>query len=494
MELKILFKNSSYLIATKIVKFVVGIIRSKLIAIYLGTLGTGIISQLSQITMSMSQFTLMGMNNGLIKKIAESDKEEKGFEQKLGILLKSYMSIVSLFLIISIALLIIFSKQITFYVFGDIKYYGFFIISLVSFPILIINSFSYSILRAFKLIKEVARSELIVVVINLLFFIPLVYFWGITGAAIHVTFSFLTLLIVNHYYAKKRILNKRNISLNDILKAGINQKYIKELLLFAGFGLTAGLVEIFTEIITRSIVVTNLGIDQLGVYSPVISWGVLFTGFILPSVNTYLYPRFSESKSNIDLIGVLNDAFRFITILFIPFIFLTIPIRFQIITLFFSNAFKDAGNYLPWHLIGVFFFMWLYIFTQAMISTGRLKVSGVILIIASLVDITVAYYFIPKYGLYGWMLKFIISPIIFFIFYIFYFKKAIKFNIEKKNLLLMGYLVIAFILQMTIEKYLINGFKINFVIGICLTGVSLFMLSKSEKNLILNYLNRLKRK
>jgi O-antigen/teichoic acid export membrane protein len=494
LELKILFKNSSYLIVTRIVKFTVGIIRAKLIAIYLGTLGAGIISQLSQITASMSQFTLLGMHNGLIKKIAEADKEEKNFNKKFATLLKSYMFIVSLVLILSVVLLIIFSKKITIYVFGDIKYYGYFFIGLISFPILIINSFSASILRAFKIIKYIARCELIALIIDILFFIPLVYFWGITGAVINITFSLLTLLIINHYYAEKKVLIKRNISLIDILKTKVNQKYVKELLFFAGFGLTAGIAEISAELITRAIVVSDLGIDKLGIYSPVNYWGSLFTGFISPSIFNYLYPRYSESKSDKDLIGVLNDSLRFITILMIPFILISIPIRFQIIPLFFSKSFKDAGNYLPGHLIGIFFYMCLYIFTQVMPATGRLKIGGVILILMCFVDIIVVYYFVGKYGLYGYMLKFIISPVIFFIFCLLYFKKAIKFRIEKKNLLLMGYLLIAYILQVSIEKYFIQSYKINFLIGLCLTLISLFMLSKTEKNFILYNLNKLKRR
>ena len=74
LELKILFKNTSYLIITKVVKFIVGIIRAKLVAIYLGTLGAGVIAQLLQITESISQFTLLSMNDGLVKQIAESDR------------------------------------------------------------------------------------------------------------------------------------------------------------------------------------------------------------------------------------------------------------------------------------------------------------------------------------------------------------------------------------------------------------------------------------
>ena len=486
MELKTLFKNSSYLIAARVAKFISGVIRSKLVAIYLGTLGAGIISQLSQITTSMYQFTVLGMNDGLIKQIAESDKNEEGFNQKLTSLVKSYVFIVCLILIVSITLLLFFSKELTVYVFGDAKYYIYFLIGLVSFPILIVNSIATAILRGFKLIKSIARGEVIVIVVNLLLFIPIVYLWGITGAVIHVTLSLLIILIVNQHYSNKMVLSKRKIRPFDIIRARINRVSVKELLSFAGFGLTAGMAVIFTDIIGRAIVVTKLGIAQLGIYTPVIYWGSLFDGFISPSIITYLYPRLSEAKTNEEVNGILNDSLRFITLLFLPFLLISVPIRYQIIPLFYSKEFYSAGAYLPWHFIGVLFYLWMLMFMQAMMAKGKLKIEGVAIIIACLIDIGVVYYFVPRFGLYGWMLKFIVSPAIFLVFYLFYFKKTFDFRLERKNIVIMIYVIVVFLSQMGIEKFLGFNYIVNLIIGIGLTAFSFLLLTKSEKDFVIN--------
>ena len=106
---------------------------------------------------------------------------------------------------------------------------------------------------------------------------------------------------------------------------------------------------------------------------------------------------------------------------------------------------------------------------QTMIATGKLRKGAIIMIIMYIIDIIVVYFFVPIYGLYGWMLKFLISPILFFVFYNIYFKKLINFRLFNKNLILMAYLVMAFISEILIEKYLTHGYKINFLIGITLT-------------------------
>jgi O-antigen/teichoic acid export membrane protein len=322
----------------------------------------------------------------------------------------------------------------------------------------------------------------------LFIFIPLLYFLGITGAVIFVTASLLTTLAVNHYFAKIKILNIYNISITDILRANINWKSIKVLFVFAGFGITAGLALIASETITRSIIVTSIGINKIGIYSPVSSWSGLFTGFIIPSIGTYLYPRLCETKTNSEIVGILNDSLRFVTLMMIPFLLLSIPIRFQIIPLFYTHEFSEAGYYLPWHFLGLLFFLWMYTFTQAMTATGRIKMEGVILIIMCLTDITVVYFLVPIVGLYGFMLKFIVSPVIFFVFYFLYFKYQIQFKLKKENLHLMVYLIVSFILMITLETYLIHYYLVNLVIGACLIGISFFLLNKSEKDFILKKL------
>lgn len=486
MELKILFKNTSYLVTTRVVKFSIGFVRAKLVAIYLGTLGAGIIAQLTQLTQAMTQFSLLTMNDGLVKQIAESDKDEKEFNQKLARLLKSYIIMISIILLFALAISIYFSKELTIYFLGSAKYFGYFLIGLASFPILVINSISFAILKSFKEIKYIARSELVVIVINILLFLPMIYLWGLTGVVIYITLSLFTILIVNHYYAQTIVLSNLKISLKDILKAKISREAIKELFVFASYGLTAGMAVIFTDTITRVIVVNKLGIDQIGIYSPIIIWSSLFTGFIIPSIGTYLYPRFCECKSNLEVTGVINDSLRFVTLLMIPFLLLSIPIRFQIIPLFYSKEFTIAGNFLPWHFLGTLFFLWMYVFIQAMIPTGRIKTEGVITIITCIIDFAVVYFLVSKIGLYGFMLKFLISPIIFFVFYIFYWKSKIHFRVETRNILIMGYTLISFILVVIVEKYITSNYKINFLIGLALMGLSFLILDKSEKNFILN--------
>jgi len=487
MELKLLVKNISYLVTTKIVKFLIDVVRAKLIAVFLGTLGAGIIAQLTNIVQQMSSFTLMSVNDGLVKQIAEN-KDKEGFRSKLAYLLKSYIAIIALLTAICIIFLFIFSEEITIYVFGDLKYHNYFIIGLISFPVLIINSISFALLKGQKEIKYIARSELIVVVVDFILFVPLIYFYGITGAVIFVPLSLLPILIVNHYYARTKVLNRYALHFKDVFSVAINRKAIKELFIFAGVGVTAGVSLIVSEIACRAVVVTKLGVDQIGLYSPLIAWAGLFTGFIMPSLSTYLYPRFSEAKSDAEVSGVLNDVLRLVSFVMVPVLFLSIPIRYKIIPIFYSNAFISAGDYLPWHFMGILFYLWMYALALVLTPKGRIKTYGILVIILSILNFCVVYYLVPLYGLYGWMLKFIISPVLFFIFYLLYLEKIINFKVEKRNQHIMLYVLLGSLLIIGIDKFAFIDYKLNLVIGMVLTGLSFLLLSGTERKIIINKL------
>ncbi len=485
MELRLLLKNTTYLIFSRIVQFFCGIIGSKLIAVFLGTIGAGILAQLQSISSQMASLSLMSINNGLVKQIAEQ-KSSDNFERKLTELLKSYIAIIIPVTLISLTLLFIFSKEITVYIFGEEKYYNYFLIGLVSLPILIINSISFAVLKGHKQIKYIARSEIIVSLINFTLFIPLIYFWGIKGAVISVPVSLVNYLIFNHYYAKTKILALYKISIKKIYSSGIKRDAIKELLTFAGVGIISGTVFMVSEISCRSIVVNKLGIDQLGIYKPVISWAALFIGFIMPSLTTYLYPRFSEARSNKEISGVLNDVLRLISFSMIPLLFLAIPIKYQIIPFFYSNEFISAGDYLPWHFLGTLIYLWMFSIRAVLTPSGRIKLHGSLIVINSLLDLSIVYLLVPVYGLYGYMLKFIVSPILFTPFLLIYLRKKINFSIEKKNVFIMLYTFLCTLLITVISYYNASHYLVNFFIGFILTLIAIAFLSYSERVYVLD--------
>lgn len=484
MELKKIIKSTSYLVSSKVVQFLIGVVKAKIGAIYLGTTGIGIYNQVSYLTSMVSQLTLLSMNDGLVKQIAQN-KDKPDFKEILKGLIKSYSILIIFSVLLAFSICLIFAKPLTIFFLGDYKYLTFYLFGVASVPILITNSLSFALLKSYRATKEISRSNIFSALISICFFVPLVYLFKITGAIVSVAINFAIVLYINNYQARKLIINKLGIKFKELFSAKTEKKYSKELLYFAMFGATSGLIYIGAESVCRSMVVNSLGIDKLGLYSPIIAWSSLLTGFILPAVQVYLYPRYSECKSDKEISGILNDYLYLITFILIPFVFLAIPYRNILISLFYSKEFSDAGKYLPWHFIGMMFFMWWNVMALVLTPIGKIKVHGIFIVIMSLINIAIVYFLVPRFGLYGWMLKFIVSPLLFSIIYFIYLKMKISLIISTKNLLLMAYSIAFALILVALDE-----FAVKYFLSLIFVGFLVFFISKHEKTVVLEKIRK----
>lgn len=489
MELKIIIKNTLKLAISKIVKLIVGFIKTKIAALLIGTEGIGAMNQFSFTTSKISDFSLLSMNHGVVKQIAER-KSKDDYKEQIANVLKSYTLIISIVTIIVVCSLLLFIDNLTIWFFGDIKYKNIFIISIICIPLMIYNSWANSLLRAYKEIKYLARSEIYASIGALCVFVPAIYFFKLKGAIAGMAFVFIFILILNQFFAHKKILNKIKLSIKDIFKAKFIKLDIKELFLFAGIGITIGLYDIIAETFTRSVVVANLGLEGIGIYSPNIALSGMFTGFLLPSIFTYLFPRFAESKSNSEINGIINDVFRLISFTSIPFVLILIAFRFEVIPLLYSSEFNNAAIFLPGHMFGTLFYLYMSVFGQVFSPTGRVKIYGVFNFFLISLKILIVFIFVKRFGLMGYMLQFIIPPFIFFIIFLVYLIKNINFKFEKNNLWLFVYTCVTCIVTYGISLISIIA---GMVCSLLLSGFMLIFLTKMEKRFIFEkYLNKKK--
>lgn len=441
MEIKVLAKNTMILASPKVLKFFIGLLKSKFIAIFLGVTGFGIIDQLTNTITQIKNLSLSMLPHGMVKLIAKenADKVDIG---EIANIIKTYSIMVLPLAVIITIIGYIFANELTIFVFGDLKYKLYFLIGFAALPITIFSTSIHGFFRAFKEIKSIAYAEFLIIVINLIIFLPLIYYYKIIGGVIYSTLAFFVTFFVIFTLVKKNIFVKYNITFEKLKNAVFSIVYFKELLRFIGVGIIIGIFRVFEDITIRSIVVNELGIDKLGIYSPITKWASLFVGFILPASFTYLFPRLSEAKNNRDITNVINDVIRLLTFVILPFIIIGISTRQWIIPLFFSNDFMEASLYLPYHFSALLVVIWSRILEQIFAPIGRLKPLMLFVIITSSISLILSYYLVPLYGLYGYMVRFTIIPLLTLIAYYLFWKREIKFRLKKENINVILYSII----------------------------------------------------
>lgn len=489
MELKKLTKNATILIFPKIVNFFTKLIRAKLNAILIGTTGVGIISQLQTVFNKLSQMSLLSMNIGVTKLIAEQNDEDK--KDKIASIIKTiFMLVLPLTVTIYLSGLL-FSNQITKFILGKNELSKYFLIIFIVFPFLTITSVLKPVLIGFKKIKYIALSEFFVVLITFVTFVPLVYYFHISGAVANFTITILVTFILTYIYTIQKTLKSIGISVKDIVTSKYSKNYAKELLFIGGISMSIGYYEIFYEICSRSILVNQLGIDKIGIYSSIIVWSGLFTGLIFPSISQYIFPRLSETKSNEEVVSIINSVLRFETFVILPFILLGISYRDIALKVFYSSEFLEAAKYLPFHFFGILWFAWWYALMQIFIPTGRVKKYVPFGFSFITINFGIIYFFVPTFGLWAWVLTFSITPIIAVITLFIYFIKEVGLKINKEN---KGIMIYAILSSCIVTFFRLPNQLLYFIGPILVAGIYFFIKKKEKEYIyvtVAKYINKL---
>ncbi|MBN1637757.1 MAG: oligosaccharide flippase family protein [Ignavibacteriales bacterium] len=480
MELRNIAKNTSYLAGSRVISFIIGIFRAKINALYLGTTGVGIVSQLQDTLNKFSSISTFGMESGCLKLIAEKKNNENN-QDVLNVLKTYFILILPLTLLIYLGGLI-FNEYLAKIFLGNASYKYYFLIAFTLFPFIVLRSIPSSILYGYKKISFIALSEIIISVLMFIIYIILVLKFDILGVVINLSLTILVTFVVFAYYAFFKVLRSNGFGIKDILIAKISRTYSYEILAIGGIGMILGYFEIACDAASRAYLINSVGIGEFGLYSPIIAWSGLFAGFIYPSISGYLFPRFTEAKSDIEVTEVANDVLRLMTFTVIPFVFLGIAFRSIIIPLFYSSQFARAADYLPLHFISILFGTWIYVFTLIFTPTGRIKKYIPFGLGHNTFSLLLVLILTPLIGLWAWALKYFITYIILSIILLIYFQKEINFKFRSNNLSLIIYSIAGSVIISIIPSKNILLFSVSLI----LTGSTIFFTKKNERAFLIS--------
>ena len=466
----------------KSIEVLVSIIRNKLFSVYLGVQGFAILSQFISIKQTFSNINQLNLSECCVKQIVESKKSDNKNEIFSYILVK-YLKLTLFISFILYPIYIIFQKQLTIFIFGSVEYSYAFYLVLLSYPVILVSTLPFSILKANKEIDYIKKIK---IKSSFLFLISITTFFvykNLTSSFVIIIFINLIVLNLNLYYAYK-CLKKNKIKISYINKIENQFKFNAEYYKFLKFGIFTGILISTNDIICRNIVINKLGINDYGIYVPILNLMTLVTSFIYPIFSTYLYTKFCEAKTPENICKNLNEGFRLSLLFMLPTSLCIIATDKYLINLFFSDEFLPALFYLKYHFSFLIIHILIYVFIQSMASTGRIKSQSYMMIAYTILNIIVTYYGVINFGISGFLLKYIIPPLLMLIIYYVYYYKSINFKAQNIYPLLIHYIFCNSIL------IYINNLKVNFglmlITAIFFILMTLLFISKNEINILKN--------
>lgn len=420
-----ILKATSILGSVQFLTILFSVIRTKIIAVFIGPAGMGIIALLNSTLNLIGGVTGLGLETSAIKSISENYKNDNSKSvSKIAEIVKKIMFFTG---ILGAFLTIVFSKYISILSFGnDSQMYSLIFLS-VTLIFKQLTSSHMVVLQGLRKLKLLAKANLYGNLFGLLFSIPIYYFLGIDAIVPTIILSSFAAFVFTFYYASKVQLQKESIKKSQLLSEG---KSIIQL----GITLTiSSLLTLLSAYLTQIYISNVSNTEQVGLYSAGFTLLNSYVGTIFTVMSTDYYPRLAAINSDNTKVRAAVLQQSYISILLItPIIVLFLTFVPFIVKVLYSSKFLVIISMVCFGIIGMLFRAVSFSMGYILIAKGdsvMFTKTAIGFNVLSFVLNVVGYYF---YGLRGLGISFLVYSIFHFFALKVITKKSYNFYLDKK--------------------------------------------------------------
>ena len=321
-------------------QIIITVVRSKFVALFIGTTGMGISSLLHSATDLISACTNFGLKTSGVKTVASASESNDYYTvaKTIAVLRRLILCTGLLGTLICIGLSPLLSKSS----FDSGEYTMSFVI--VSLVILFnqLNNGELVLLQGLRKKELLAKANVIGQTLGLILTVPLYYFYGIKAIVWVLVLSSLLTFLISSIYSRKLKIERVSISWKETF--GIGWEMIK-------LGIFLSLQFLLSQLalyLIRNYVSQTGGVDQVGLYSAGTTIINTYLGLVFTAIATDYFPRLSSMKSFSDMNEAVRRQAELSMLLFAPIIVAFIVYIRPIIILLYSDKFLPIEYMLYW--------------------------------------------------------------------------------------------------------------------------------------------------
>ena len=331
---------------SSIITTLIGIIRTKFLAVILGPSGVGLAGIYMSSTNLVRYIAELGIGDSGIRQIAEAsgaDDNKKISRTALCVRRTAFLSG-----IVGSAFLLISCNYLSRWTFGDSTHSFDFIILSAALFLEIVSDGQIALIRGMRRIADLAKLSIVGALLGTVLSIPVIYFIGERGITFYIFAVSATGIIASWWYSRKIEVDKAKVVWRDsfaearpLLKLGL------------AFMLVALLVE-GSQYLLRVLIIRHSGLGAAGVYQASTTLSSVYVGIILRAMTTDYYPRLTAAANDIkERNSLINKQIEVGLLLAAPVVLATITLAPLVIVIFYSPRFMSAVAILRWQILGV---------------------------------------------------------------------------------------------------------------------------------------------
>ena len=325
---------------------VVGLVRSKLVAIILGPAGMGLAALLNTIANFVSQATNLGISFSAVKHLSEIF--DSGDRQRILAFVKTVRAWSVVAALAGAAVCIVAAPLLAGHAFGGGGHAWQVMALAPMVAALALTGSETAILKGARRLRDLAKSQVAIAVLSLVIAIPTYLLMGIGGVIPVLTLTALANLAVTARYSC-RLYPPSMRGARQSLGEGAPMVRLGVAFIMSGvFGSGA-------EMLVRSFLNTAAGLDTVGLYNAGYILTVTYAGMVFTAMETDYFPRLSAV--NHDTVAVNTAANRQIevTLLVIaPMLAAVITLLPWLIPLLYSGKFTPVTSMAQAAVLGMY--------------------------------------------------------------------------------------------------------------------------------------------
>ena len=406
---KNIFKATTLFGGVQVYQILISVIRSKFVAVLLGTVGVGLLG-LYQSTLGLVQsITSLGLAQSAVRDVSEANGS--GDTERIGKTVSAFRKLVWFTGLLGMGAVIILSPVLSKTTFGNYDYTIPLIILSCTLLIDQLASGQKVVLQGMRRLKELARASAIGVTLGLVFSVPLYYAFGIKGIVPTLILNSAASFLIFWFFSRKISLPKVELTAKETWAQG---KWMVRM------GVAMSISAIFSTAISyviRAFIMRQSGTESVGLYQAGFVIINTYVGMVFTAIGTDFYPRLAAvNQDDSECRRVVSQQGEIAMHILAPLLCVCILLMPIILKVLYSDKFLEAGPFVLWCCPGMLFKLasWLIAYQFIAKAESRLfivteVVSGTIYLALSLIG-----YYLG--GLTGLGIAFTVDYLIYFVF------------------------------------------------------------------------------
>ena len=328
-----------------------GLVRSKVLATYLGTLGLGVVSQGTTLMRLLQNVSALGIGSGFMKLIAEYHADND--KERVNRTISTVLSLFGILGLIVIFLSYIFSDQISLWVFADSQYRWFVVAIAAASWFHVQYNFIGTIFRAMFKWRQFAAIAVIGYIINVFTTVGLIIWLDLQGAILSILVAQATNLVVSLLLLRTTLVIPEDLR---FWRYKPNKEIFSRVLRFIGPLTTVSILPIISIIYVRGEIIRQISLGDNGIFQVVLGISVTYMGMLTIALNSYGVSKVtSVMKTPGEVTKIQNHELRLGIFVVTPIVIGLMALRDIWIPILYSPEFLAAGAFLIWQFGADFF-------------------------------------------------------------------------------------------------------------------------------------------